>query len=353
MLIGSSNAEIGRKRGTRGKVTRRMGFYAAILVGLALLAVIGYLVMIRVKPMMVRPVVGEEIHAEIAALERRLMEHVRVLGATIGERNLHRPAALRVAADHIRRVWTEQGFVVNEEGFEVAGQKCFNLLVERRGTRQPEKIVLVGAHYDSVFGSPGANDNATGVALLLEMSRILKEESLSRTVRFVAFVNEEPPYFLSEQMGSRVHARQARERGEDIVAMVSLETLGYYSNAPGSQQYPFPFGAFYPRTGDFLAVVGNLPSRGLVVEFLRHFMAAGDFPVEGVATFPWIPGINWSDHWSFWKEGYPAIMLTDTAPFRYPEYHSTWDLPEKITGPKFARAAHGIIRAILAIATAP
>lgn len=324
--------------------------YGAILVGLALLAVIGYLVMIRVKPMRVRPVVGEEIHADIAALERRLMEHVRVLGAAIGERNLHRPAALRAAAEYIRQVWTGQGFAVKEERYEVAGQQCVNLVVEQRGGREPDKIVLVGAHYDSVFGSPGANDNATGVALLLEMSRVLMEESLSRTVRFVAFVNEEPPYFLTEQMGSRRHARRARAREEDIVAMVSLETLGYYSNAPGSQQYPFPFGAFYPRTGNFLAVVGNLPSRGLVVDFLRHFMAAGDFPVEGVATFPWIPGINWSDHWSFWKEGYPAIMLTDTAPFRYAEYHTSQDLPDRVTGPEFARAGYGIIQAIRAIA---
>jgi len=330
-----------------------MGLYTSILVGFALLAVIGYLVMIRVKPTVVRPVLGEETRAEVAALEGRLMDHVRVLGGTIGERNLHRPHALRAAEEYIRQVWSGQGLTVREERYEVAGQQCLNLLVEQKGARQPDKIVLVGAHYDSVFGSPGANDNATGVALLLEMSRILKQEPLSRTVRFVAFVNEEPPYFMSEQMGSRVHARQARERGEDIVAMLSLETLGYYSNAPGSQQYPFPFGAFYPRTGNFLAVVGNLPSRGLVVDFLRHFMAAGDFPVEGVATFPWIPGINWSDHWSFWKEGYPAIMLTDTAPFRYPEYHSSHDLPDRVTGPEFARAAHGIIQAIRAIAAAP
>ncbi len=329
-----------------------MGFYAAILVGLALLAVIGYFVMIRVKPMIVRPVLGEETRAEVAALEGRLMDHVRVLGGTIGERNLHRPQALRAAADYIRQVWSGQGLTVGEESYEVAGQQCVNLVVEQKGVREPDKIVLVGAHYDSVFGSPGANDNATGVALLLEMSRVLRQESLSRTIRFVAFVNEEPPYFLSEQMGSRVHARRARERGEDIVAMVSLETLGYYSNSPGSQQYPFPFGAFYPRTGDFLAVVGNLPSRGLVVEFIRQFMGASDFPVEGVATFPWIPGINWSDHWSFWKEGYPAIMLTDTAPFRYPEYHSSRDLPGQVVGPEFAGAARGIIRAIRAIAAA-
>ena len=145
----------------------------------------------------------------------------------------------------------------------------------------------------------------------------------------------------------------ARSRGENVVAMFSLETIGYYSTTPGTQRYPFPLGLFYPHTGDFLAVVGNLRSRALVVDFLRHFMAATDFPVEGAATFQWVPGINWSDHWSFWTEGYPAVMLTDTAPFRYPHYHGARDLPDQIAARDFARASHGIIAAVRALAGAP
>lgn len=325
----------------------------AILAALVLLSVIGYRVMIDVKPTLARPAMGETVRGEIEGLERRLMQHVRMLGGTIGERNLFRPQGLRAAVDYIRQVWTGQGFAVVEEAFEVAGQRCVNLVVEQKGSGRPGEIVVVGAHYDSVFGTSGANDNGTGVALLLEMSRALKGESLSRTVRFVTFVNEEPPHFLTEEMGSRVHARQARQRGDSIVAMFSLETLGYYSNARGSQHYPFPFGLFYPNTGNFLAVVGNIPSRALVVEFLRHFMAVTDFPVEGVASFEWIPGINWSDHWSFWKEGYPALMLTDTAPYRYPEYHSSRDLPEKITASEFARVSHGIIHSLRRLASPP
>ena len=325
----------------------------AILLALVLVSLIGYRVMIDVKPKVPRPMLGEATRAEIQALERGLLQHVRHLGSTVGERNLYRPQALRAAADYIRQVWTAHGFVVSEETYEVAGQPCFNVVAELNGSSRAREIVVVGAHYDSVFGTPGANDNGTGVALLVEMSKALKQESLSRTVRFVAFVNEEPPYFFTEQMGSRVHARQARQRGETIVAMLSLETLGYYSNARGTQRYPPPFGFLYPSTGNFLAVVGNLPSRRLVMEFLHQFMSVSDFPVEAVATFEWIPGINWSDHWSFWKEGYPALMLTDTAPFRYPEYHSSRDLPEKINGPEFARAAHGIIHAVRRMAGPP
>jgi hypothetical protein len=330
-----------------------MWWYGLALAGLLTVGVAGYFAMIEVRPRLAQPAMDDAARGDIRALEGRLMQHVRTLGGTIGERNLDRPMALRAAADYIRQEWRSQGFEVTEERFDIFSQPCANLAVERKGSTQRRGILLVGAHYDSVIGSPGANDNATGVAILLEMSRALRPEALARTVRFVAFVNEEPPYFLTEAMGSREHARRARQRGEDIQAMLSLETLGYYSDAPGSQRYPPPFGVFYPRVGNFLAVVGNMPSRGLVVDFLRQFMSVSDFPVEGVATFGWIPGINWSDHWSFWKEGYPALMLTDTAPFRYPDYHSPDDLPERINRPEFARVAHGIIQAVRRMAGTP
>ena len=290
----------------------------ALLAAIGTLSVIAYFAMIDVKPDVTRPVLDQATREEMAALEHRLVRHVAVLAGEIGERNVFRPEGLRAAAEYIRDVWTAQGFPVTEEAYEVAGQRCVNLLVEQKGSRRPDEIVVVGAHYDSLVGTAGANDNATGIALLLEMSGILKQAVPVRTLLFVAFVNEEPPFFHSEQMGSRVHARNARRRGDNIVAMVSLETLGYYADTPGSQRYPFPFGAFYPDRANFLAVVGNLSSRPVVIEFLRHLSEATDFPVEGAATFSWIPGVDWSDHWSFWQEGYRAVMLTDTAPYRYP-----------------------------------
>lgn len=325
-----------------------------LLASLALLAVLSFLAyrnMIDVKPRVSRVAVGRTQQAEIAALRTRLMEHVRVLGVEIGERHLARPESLQAAARYIREVWTRQGWSVSEERFEAGGRAVANLIVQQTGSARPEEIVVVGAHYDTAPGTPGANDNGTGVALLLEMSRALKDAPRPRTLRYVAFVNEEPPYFFSEHMGSRVHARDARRRGEHIVAMVSLETLGYYASEEGTQRYPFPFGVFYPRAGNFLAVVGNLRSRELVVDFLRRFMAASDFPVEGAAAFQWIPGISWSDHWSFWTEGYPAIMLTDTAPYRYPHYHGAQDLPEQLAAQDFAQASHGIIAAVRGLAT--
>jgi hypothetical protein len=327
----------------------RLGIVALVV----LAGVLGYVAMFAVKPRLGRPVPDAAAQAEIDALRERLMRHVGALGGSIGERNVFRPDALERAAEYIRGVWAEQGFAVTSERYEVAGRTCANLVAERRGDSRPDELVVAGAHYDSVAGSPGANDNATGVATLLELSGRLRAASLTRTVRFVAFVNEEPPFFGTEAMGSRHHARRARARGDRIVAMLSLETLGYYSDAPSSQRYPFPLGAFYPSTGNFLGVVGNLASRSLVRDTLRHLMEATDFPVEGAATFAWIPGIDWSDHGSFWKEGYRAVMLTDTAPYRYPQYHSPDDRPERVNAVAFARAAHGIIETVRRLASAP
>ncbi len=156
------------------------------------------------------------------------------------------------------------------------------------------------------------------------------------------FVNEEPPYFQSAQMGSWVYAKACHDRDENVVAMISLETIGYYSDAPNSQHYPFPFGLLYPSTADFIAFVGNTASRALVRETVASFRRHAQFPSEGAAVPGWITGVGWSDHWAFWQEGYPALMVTDTAPFRYPHYHDSTDTPDKLDYERFARVVDGL-----------
>ena len=284
------------------------------------------------------------------ALRDELREHVGVLGGKIGERNMIRLRALRAAADYLRASFAGMGYDVREQAFRVQGEEVRNLEVEVRGSARPEEIVLVGAHYDSVIGAPGANDNASGVAALLALARRAREQSFARTVRFVAFVNEEPPFFQSKAMGSRVYAIEAKKRGEKIVAMLSLETIGCYSDAPGSQSYPAPFSFFYPRTGDFIGFVGNVGSRGLVRQVVRLFREKAKFPSEGAAAPGWIPGIGWSDHWSFWQEGYPGVMVTDTALFRYAEYHTERDLPEMLDYERMARVVAGLAGVVEALA---
>ena len=234
--------------------------------------------------------------------------------------------------------------------FEVRGLTEKNLEVELTGSGRPEEIVVIGAHYDSVMGSPGANDNASGLAAILEIARLIKNKELSRTVRLVAFVNEEPPFFQTKDMGSLVYASRSRKQGEQIVAMVSIETIGYYSEDAGSQNYPFPFRFFYPNTANFIGFVGNISSRHLLQRALSTFRENTAFPSEGVAAPGWITGLGWSDHWSFWKHGYPAIMITDTALYRYGFYHTPEEPIEKIDYTRMARVVSGIASVITRLA---
>ena len=226
-----------------------------------------------------------------------------------------------------------------------------NLETTRSGSKWSNEIILIGAHYDSVVGSPGANDNASGVAALMEISRGFRDIRPERTVRFVAFVNEEPPFFYWRQMGSMVYARAARKRSDDIRLMMSLEMLGCYSDEPGSQGYPPLFRYFYPDRGNFIALVSNLRSRGLLRRTVSLFKNHSDVPVESLATLSIVPGVSWSDHLSFWRHGYPALMVTDTAFYRYPYYHTAWDTPDKVDYDTMTRVTDGLFVAIGALAT--
>lgn len=292
------------------------------------------------------------LDAEQAAVRTRLEKHVGRLAGEIGERNLWRYEALRASAGYVESAFRELGYPVAAQEFQVAGKTLRNLEAERKGSGLPEEIVVVGSHYDSVAGSPGANDNATGTAANLEIARTLAGRRLARTIRFVAFVNEEPPFFQTEHMGSLVYARRSRALGERVVAMLSLETIGCYSDAEGSQRYPFPFGFFYPSAGNFIGFVGNTASRELVRRAIGSFRRHAAFPSEGLAAPGWIPGIGWSDHWAFWRQGYPAAMVTDTALFRYEQYHTGEDTGDRIDYERTARVVTGLARVVAELAAA-
>ncbi len=286
----------------------------------------------------------------LSALRSRLEGHVTALASEIGERHVLRPGALRAAADHIEQEWRAQGYEVKDRTYEVGGVRCSNLEATCTGRPAPERILLLGAHYDTVPGSPGADDNASGVAALLEISRALAAARPAITVRFVAFVNEEPPFFETGEMGSLVYAREARRRGDDLRLMLSLESIGYYAGASGSQLYPPLFRLFYPDRADFVAFVANLRSRQAMLRLVRAFRASTDFPIEHVATFSLIPGVSWSDHASFWREGYRAVMVTDTAFYRNPHYHTAGDTPDTLDLDRLARLTDGLVLALSRVA---
>jgi Zn-dependent M28 family amino/carboxypeptidase len=295
----------------------------------------------------------EPLTPDETVLRDRLRSHVEALAADIGERNLWRYDALNASAQYIDNAFAALGYPVQSQEFAARGESVRNIEVALPGTSDRRQTVVVGAHYDTVRGSPGANDNGSGLAALLELARLLKGRRLPRTIRLVAFVNEEAPFAYTAEMGSRVYARRARSRDEDIVAMLSLETIGYYSDVPGSQHYPFPFSLFYPDTGNFIGFVGNSPSRNLVRGAIASFRQHVRFPSEGIAAPEWVTGVGWSDHWSFWREGYPALMVTDTAPFRYPYYHVPADTPDKIDYGRLARVVTGLAGVVSDLAGVP
>ena len=277
-----------------------------------------------------------------ALLRAELCRDVEKLAGQIGERNIWHYQSLTAAADFLEASLTEAGYKVNRQNFQAEEKTCSNIEAEVTGTKQPEQIVIIGAHYDSVYGSPGANDNASAVAATLALARRFADKKTDRTLRFVFFANEEPPFFQTDRMGSLVYAGNCREKNEKIIAMLSLETIGYYTDQPNSQQYPFPLGLFYPSTADFIGFVGNLSSRKLLHKVVASFRKSCKFPSEAGAYPEIIPGINWSDHCSFWRQGYPAIMITDTAPFRYPYYHAPEDTPDKIDYDSLTRVTTGL-----------
>jgi Zn-dependent M28 family amino/carboxypeptidase len=287
-----------------------------------------------------------------AVQAERLEAHVRKLAGEIGERNIFRPHALHAAADYISEEWGRQGYEVAPMFYLSHGIPVANLEVTLAGGDRAQEILVVGAHYDTVQGSPGANDNASGVAALLEISRRLAGTRHRRTLRLVAFVNEEPPFFFWGDMGSRQYAKAARARGDDIRLMVSLETMGCFRDEPGSQRYPPFFRWFFPPRGDFIAFVSNFRSGRVLRRFAAAFRRASSFPSEYVSTFSWLPGVAWSDHLNFWREGYPALMVTDTAFYRYPYYHRPDDTPEKLDYPRLAQVTEGLAGALSDLAGA-
>jgi Zn-dependent M28 family amino/carboxypeptidase len=282
------------------------------------------------------------IDRELAA---RLRRHVEQL-AGLGERSVRRPAALQAAADYVAREWRAQGHDVAVQRYTADGVDCRNLEVTIRGRDLASEIVLAGAHYDTVAGSPGADDNASGVAALLELGRELARAEPRRTLRLAAFVNEEPPFFFFGDMGSKVYARAARRRGDDIRIMLSLEMLGYYSRRPGSQTYPPLIGRLYPNRGDFIGFVSNLRSWPQLKQAVAAFRRSSDFPIESAALPALVPGVGWSDQFSFWREGYRALMVTDTAFHRNPYYHTSADTPDTLDYGSMAAVVEGLAGAL-------
>jgi hypothetical protein len=275
-------------------------------------------------------------------LAARLKRHVVAIASR--PHNVRHYEALEAAAAYIEQSLMALGYKVTSQEYEVHDRVVRNLeaTIEPTEPRPDTPSIIVGAHYDSAGDAPGANDNGSGVATVLELARLLANSTPKQRLRFVLFVNEEPPYFQTSDMGSVRYAALLYERKEQVSAMLSLETIGYYSNEPGSQTYPRPFSAFFPDRADFIAFVGMLGSRDLVQQVIGSFRKHATLPSIGGVAPGAITGIDWSDHWSFSQRGLPALMITDTAVFRYPHYHRVTDTPDKLDYERLARVTKGL-----------
>ncbi len=275
-----------------------------------------------------------------------LQEHVEKLAKVIGPRHMGDPDRLNAAVKYIEGTLgpANLGYRVERHTYKVGGVDCHNIVLDMlaEGSDRVQEIVLVGAHYDSVPATPGADDNASGVAAVMSLAQAFANTKHERSLRFVLFANEEPPYFQTSDMGSLVYAKECKKRGDQIVAMLSLESLGYYSTAKGSQKAPAGLDAEIPDTGNFLAIIGNGTSAPIVATFQNWFAKNSTLPLIGMALPASVVEQGWSDHWSFWQQGYPAVMVTDTALLRNPHYHEATDTADTLDYERLIQAVEGL-----------
>jgi hypothetical protein len=281
----------------------------------------------------------------------RLRTRVEKLASEIGPRSVRRPEGLNAARDYISSELTALGYEVKVESYlSVEGVETANLFVDVPGINDGGKFLLIGAHYDTAGDdSPGADDNATGVAALLELASYLRDNTPLHNVRLTFFVNEEAPFGITENMGSYHHAKMIRKANLPLAGMISLESIGYFSDKPKSQRYPQPFSWFYPDRGDFIAFVTDLESARFLRRVIGSFRAFAEIPSEGVTAPRIFSDISLSDHWSFWAHGYAALMITDTVPFRNPHYHEPTDTPDTLDFGRMSLVVEALERAIVKV----
>jgi len=280
---------------------------------------------------------------------KRLVAHVRFLSEDCAPRAYDRRENLAKAAAYIRQQFTEKGGDVSKQVYDVNGLTYENVILTLPG-KDPARII-VGAHYDAFGNTPGADDNASAVAGLIELARLLADIELQHTVELVAYCTEEPPFFGTDDMGSARHAALLRQQRVDVRAMIALEMIGYFTNEKGSQQYPMRLlHLFYPSRGNFIGIVGNTKQRWLTREMKRLMRGTTDLPVYSVSIPSFVPGVDFSDHRSYWEQGFPAVMITDTAFYRNKMYHADGDTADRLDYDRMAKVVVGVFEAVKELA---
>lgn len=289
----------------------------------------------------------EPSHFQKQTVVENLYKHVEYLSVKIGDRHLWKEGSLESTADYVESAFASYGYAPQRQTFSCHGKSVSNVIAEKKGTG--EEAVVVGAHYDTMPGTPGADDNASAVASLLELAKLLREGSNQKTYLFAAFVNEEPPFFGFPHMGSMVYAKHLREREISVEVMVSLEMLGYFRREP-VQMYPLPgMGMLYPKTADYVGVVGNFHSFRYITFFRKGIRKHSSIKTKSLVAPEFFGGVNFSDHFSFWRHGYRAVMVTDTAFFRNTHYHQETDTIDTLNFEQMGEVVRGLYFSLIAL----
>jgi len=331
---------------SRNKCERRKRFIVLLLVTLGLVGLLVAAWFAITQPVIFGGVKSVDSPPVDAA---RLEAHVRMLSETFSPRDEGHPENLDRAAAYLRKEFEQaQAADVAEQPFQARG-KTYRNVIASFGPRTKE-LIVVGAHYDAAGPLPGADDNASGVAGLIELAYLLGRTPPPMRVDLVAFALEEPPYFRSPLMGSAVHASSLKEQGFVVRAMLSLEMIGYFTDEADSQHYPVSIlKAFYPSRGNFITVVGKLDQGRVVRRVKGAMLSASPLPVYSINAPRAIPGVDFSDHLNYWNEGYSAVMITDTAFYRNRNYHTFEDTPETLDYQRMAMVVQGVYAAVLAL----
>ena len=319
------------------KLLFRVGLKTAALA--IFLALIGWILIARP----VRPQNPTQLSTPPPDMSAALRRHVETLSIDIQNRNWKNPGQLDKAAEYVRSQWEEMGLTVEDQVFAVRDNTYRNLIVKLPGGGSSGKgKIIIGAHYDVAHDFPGADDNASGTAGLIELTRLLKDKTFSQDIELVAYTLEEPPNFGTENMGSFIHAQSEHEAGSKIDLMISIEMIGYYSDAPKSQSFPLkPLALYYPDKGNFIGVVDRLSSRR-AAEVKKSMRGATDLPVHSINGPEALPGINFSDHLNYWHFEYDAVMITDTSFYRNTAYHTKDDTADRLNYDNMAKVVMAI-----------
>ena len=288
---------------------------------------------------------------DIEQTKQQLQDHVKALTVTIGERSVGLPAKLKETAAYIKSFYHAIGLSANNQAYAYADFTVENIIVEISSHPNPKYRFVLGAHYDSVAGTVGADDNASAVAVQLETARhltgLMGNPKLDLAVKFVSFALEEPPAYNTRHMGSRIYARKARKDKDQIDGMICLEMVGYTCSVPGCQGYPFPLMFMgYPKEGNFIGIVNNFKSRDFAARLVEQFQKNSQLPVVKL-TVPFngwvVPAVRLSDHASFWDQAFKAVMLTDSAFYRNPYYHTAADTMDKLNFDFMAQVVQSLL----------